>query len=105
MRSKVHVNCVYEDPPPDSTQPLPSPRTGPTVPARAQDVALDTTIEASNPMNTDDLHPPVRKKATTVQLPSSIPLKNFRPLLLTNHEDPLLYALSDISLEDMNLNL
>jgi len=96
---------VYEDPPPDSTKTPPLPPISSIVPARVQDVAPDTPIEASNPVNTGHLHPLARRKATTVQLPSSMLLKNFRPLLLTDHEDPLLYALSDISLEDMNMNL
>jgi hypothetical protein len=64
-----------------------------------RDVALDTSIEAGNPTNTG------RGEPTAVQLPSPISLKSFRPLLLTDYEDPLLYALSDISLEDMNINL
>jgi len=105
VRSKIHVDCVYEDPLPDSTQTPPSPPTSSVVPARAQDIALGTPIEASGLMDTGHPHPPARQKATTVQFPSSIPLKSFRPLLLTDHEDPLLYALSDISLEDMNMSL
>ena len=105
MRSKIHVNCVYEDPPPDSSQTPPSPPVSSIVPTRAQDVALDLPIEATDPTNAGDLQPSVRKKATTIQLPPPMPLENFRPLLLTDHEDPLLYALSDISLEDMNMSL
>ena len=104
MRSKIPVDCVYEDPPPDSLQTPPSP-VGFIVPARVQDVALNAPIEVNNPLNTGDLHPPARKETTTVQLPPPMPLENFRPLLLTDHEDPLLYALSDISLEDMNMSL
>lgn len=32
-------------------------------------------------------------------------LKDFRPLLFAGYEDPLPYALSEISLKDMNVNL
>lgn len=44
-------------------------------------------------------------EATAVQLPPPMSIKNFKPLLFTDYEDPLLYALSDISLEDMNMSL
>lgn len=56
-------------------------------------------------MNIKELLPYMSGKATAVQLPPPVPLKNFQPLLFTDYEDPLLYALSDISLEDMNMSL
>ena len=105
MRSKLHVDCVHEDPPPDSSQTSPSPPTGSVVSTRAQDVVLDTLIEATDPADTGDPNGLVRKKATIAGFPSPMSLNNFRPLLLTDYEDPLLYALSDISLEDMNMSL
>ena len=66
-------------------------------------MALDTPIEASSLVNFGDHYPPVREKA--IAAPSPVPLSNFQPLLFTDHEDPLLYALSDISLEDMSMSL
>ena len=56
-------------------------------------------------MNLEELPPPIGGEATAVQLPPPASLKNFKPLLFTDYEDPLLYALSDISLEDMNMSL
>jgi len=56
-------------------------------------------------MNPEELPLPMSGEATAVQLPPPVPLKNFQPLLFTDYEDPLLYALSDISLEDMNMSL
>lgn len=68
-------------------------------------MAPDTLSETDILSDTAELFLPTRCHPTTFPLPSLTSLKNFRPLLLTDYEDPLLYALSDISLEDMNMNL
>jgi hypothetical protein len=98
----MHIDCVYEDLPPDSPQSPPSPPTGSIVSTRMRDAVSDTSIETGDPTSTTQ---PVGAGATAVQLPSPMSLRDFRPLLLTDYEDPLLYALSDISLEDMNISL
>ena len=87
----------------DVAQNPPSPPTGSIVSMRMRSAVLDKPNEAGNPMDTRD--PPVREKATMIQCPPPMSFREFRPLLLTDHEDPLLYVLSDISLEDMNLSL
>ena len=105
-RSKIHAECVYEDPPPESAQnSVPSSSAGSVVLTTIQDAILDTQNEAGDPTDAGDLHPPPRERATVIRLPSPVALQSFRPLLFTDHEDPLLYALSDISLEDMNMSL
>ena len=96
---------MYEDPPPDSSQNSPSPPSSSVGPATAQNTVPDAPIEIDNSANAADLYPHIREKAATVRLPSPVSLKSFRPLLFTDYEDPLLYALSDISLEDMNMSL
>lgn len=99
MRSRLHADCFYEDTPPDS------PPAGPVVLANSRDKAPDISSETSNSSNAGELRLVGRGDAIAPPLPSPTSLQNFRPLLLTDYEDPLLYALSDISLEDMNMSL
>lgn len=98
-RSRIQADCIYED------APLDSPPPDSIGPAKNQDEALDASSEASGLSHTGKPCLPAAGDATFPPLPSPTSLKNFRPLLLTDYEDPLLYALSDISLEDMNMSL
>ena len=97
--SRIHADCVYEDPSPDS------PPTGSVVSTTDQDNPPDARSETTDPRNITELDPPPGCEAAALETPTLASLKNFRPLLFTDYEDPLLYALSDISLEDMNMSL
>ena len=103
-RSRLQANCTYEDPSPESSQ-GPSSPTGSTVATRIQDGAPDKPVEASDLIKIGESPPPIRGNAPIVQVPLPMSLKDFRPLLFSDYEDPLLFALSDISLEDMNMSL
>ena len=73
----------------------------------SRDEVPDLLPETSHSSNAGELCSQARGDPTASLLPSRSPttFKNFRPFLLTDYEDPLLYALSDISLEDMNMSL